>query len=1134
MGDRLSEISARLDAMGVQLSLPLIDDITRRLGGSTFAGLFDETTAPAVAGVVWKALLDAGIQPGERDLAIVLAVHHAARADASATAACLPPSLSWAGTWLEINVRLAGACYDQHRALLGRQGANELVRASLNEAFGAWEVLEENDGRLQGARGRIWRGQRAVAGLVLARRDPDPLALLFGAVRDFAFAAERGDRSPQHFSYRLEAFKRLLDLGHDVRADAQLVIDEAVLHGIDGRAWLSSLGDMQVSFGQYSGRDAAWSDPAAAYETTASSMTDAAQPWMREASARYLEAVDSYTLALARTPDSDVPDGLVRAKRGIARQRLAWIERAEGRDSGELLDAAIEDLRYCSVAGARLRGRAFPAALLQRSTQMQRAGHTEESLQLAEEGYTYCLCYPDEVDDQHRVGLAQRYHTASLLLLLREPRSTGLPLLEDHVAELLSLPEDAWLPLGPLASAVMRLAHGATDTNRARWLIEQVVDRLRGSVQTEDDGRRWAAEWVGRLSGQLASMTAATDEDELALVRRRKLLVAAHAAFREALPSAEGQPEPRLLWGLGLAALQYGKAVRHDEALAAELFEEAVDRLLTLWNRPELPRVASMEDLPSAASPVVVNGAEEATRRPYALPLRELTSYLGEAYLRLHVVNRASEDLASAISWLDRSVSNGNESAAVFGLLGDAYYRAGRAGGRPASFRAAIEWKRRAREAKAVQGTDRENWSVSAACHRELWKLESRLIDFTDAVRCSWAAAESDASWPWPLLQLLNLAEDAGPEELAAVASDEWLAATTVADLVAEHGLDRLRLLVAERAAGNRKFQTQTLGGRSQTFILNDPHQLLSVSLVIKPADETDALAEADRTRSLQLYLRATGAPEWMQVPAVLGVVPLPLTSGPVDYAYVTRRAYGRSLAEVIQDRRQARTGFTDTERAARFLARIHDWLGGVVEDDGAAFARMVEMMIRFAERAGLADAPAVIDAWARQLVIRPGTMPGRDAHAENWLVSRESAVALDFEEHPRQPLLHEIVQLIEDHAVLPLTEAGDKARLRLCRVYLSELAACGSAVRFTDAELWRDYQVFAFARAVFLLGYLPQKVTTTTDAAFLQAARLRFGHARALVSRLGAEATAPGLRDVYRAVLESAPLSCEGLPKNS
>ncbi|MEU8240624.1 hypothetical protein AB0C07_20470 [Actinoplanes missouriensis] len=1132
MGDRFSEISARLDAMGVQLSLSLIDDITRRLGGSTFAGLFDESTAPVVAGLVWKALLDAGIEPGERDMTIVLAVHHAARADGPATAANLPWPLNWEGTWLEINVRLAGACYDQHRALLGRQAGNQFVRASLIEAVDAWEVLEENDGMLKGPRGRIWRGQRAVAGLVLARQDSEPSALLLGAVRDFTVAAERGDRSKQHFSYRLEAFKRLLDLGHDARADAQLVIDQAVVHDIGGRAWLASLGDLQTSLGQYAGHDVARSDPVAAYDT-ASPDTDEAQPWMREASARYLDAIDSYTQALACAPDTDLPDGLVRAKRGIARQRLAWIERAVGRASDELLDKAIVDLRSCSEAGARLRGRAFPAALLQRSSQMQREGRTEESLQLAEEGYTYCLCYPDEVDDQHRVGLACHYHTASLLLLLREPRDTGLPLVEEHVAELLALPDNAWLPLGPLASAVMRLAYGATNTVRARRLMEQTLDRLRSSVQTEDSGRRWAAEWVGRLSGQLASMTAATDEDEFAVVRRRELLVAAHASFREALPPAGVQPEPRLLWGLGLSALQYGKAFRHDEAPTSELFEEAVDRLLTLWNLPDLPRVASMEDLPGTASlggapsEAVVTDAGGRTRPPYALPLRELTSYLGEAYLRLHAVNRSSEDLASAISWLDRSVSNGNDSEAVFGLVGDAHYRAGRQNGTPASFRAALEWKQRAREANAARWTGRENWSVSAACHRELWKLEHRVADFTEAVRCSWAAAETDATWPWPLLQLLNLAEEAGPDEVAAVISDERLAATTVASLVAERGLDRLRLLVAERAAGNRQFRTHTLGGRSQTFVLNDPHQLLSVSLVIKPADRADALAEADRARSLDLHLRTTGAPEWMQVPAVLGVVPSPLTSGPVNYAYVTRRAYGRSLAMVIQDRRQAQTGITDTQRAARFLARIHGWLGGVVEDDGVAFARMVEMMIKFAERAGLADAPAMIDAWARQTVVCPGTMPGRDAHAENWLVSRDSVVALDFEEHPRQPLLHEIVQLIEDHAVLPLNDAGDKARIRLCRVYLSELAACGFPLRFTDAELWRDYQVFAFARAVFLLGYLPRKVTTTTDAAFLQSARLRFGHARALVSRLGTETTSPDQRDVCQALLEGAPLSC-------
>ncbi|MGY0231447.1 hypothetical protein [Longispora urticae] len=1137
MADYLDEIRDRLTAIGVDLTVELVDRAAARLAPASFAGLFDRDSAPVVLGAVWQALLDRGLNEPESDLVTVLAVHHAATRAPGLAAAHLPEGLNWRGTWLEINIRLAGTCYDQHRQLLASGGTDDQVRGCLAESFAAWDVVEPQAGWLRGRRARIWRGQRAVAGLVLARKSDEPDPLLLRAVADFAVAFEFGDNSNEHFCYRIEALKRLLDLGHDVSDEAEQVVAVALGHGAKGREWLASLGDLRTSQGVALGATLA-ADAVSDGESERTLVDTAGLASAAGALARYTEAVGLYTEALLFPAGGDLPDGLVRAKRGVARQRIAWIHRLLGQPQTGILDEAIADLRYCGTPGAKLRGLALPAALLQRARELRRDRQLDEALALATEGHLYCLAEPEQVPEQLCVGLAALRHGLALGVMLLTGAEVDAVALRVHLDGLSALPPDIRVTLWPMVGAAVRLVYAGDQSAADRDRIAAVVDRLRYAVDhaREDAIARWLHERIGRLCAHLGSAMLTQVPDDAAqdqadsTTTRHAWLRGAYSAFRSAMPP-DGEPSPELWWALGLAALHYAKSLRYtDPPESQRLLAECVDCLTRLWDREDVPQVDSAADVPRPAPGVAGDSDLDAeAESQYVLPVRETASYLGEAFLRLHSFTRASSALAGSITWLERSAAAGNESEAMFGLLGDAHYRHGRETNSPASFQIALAHKARARAAGLPGVASRENWSVSAASHRALWELRHDPADFVAAVGFAWQAAATDRAWPWPMVQLLDLRDVAGQREISAIASAEPALDDQLTRMFLEPEPTTLRAEVANRAARNRQFQQHVLGGRSQTFVLDDPHRLLSVSLVIKPTSRELATAEAARTTSLDHYLRSSGAPHWMQLPVVVDAVDIPTTvldGVTVNSAYVTRRALGRSLAELTAARRRGPALFEASERALRFLARIHcSQGGGSADHDGRALGQVARVVERFGARAGIGDPTGLASAWTLHAPPVPIAMPGRDGHAENWLVTPSGGVtALDFEDHPRHPLLYEAVQLIEDHALLPPEDGTRERRLGLCRAYLDELALVGEPHPFGDDDLWQVYRAFAFVRAVFLAGYLPRKMAASDDPGFRHAADARYRHARQLIVYLADTETRPELRDVYARAMRAVP----------
>ncbi|MGW7369528.1 hypothetical protein ACWGI8_40445 [Streptomyces sp. NPDC054841] len=644
---------------------------------------------------------------------------------------------------------------------------------------------------------------------------------------------------------------------------------------------------------------------------------------------------------------------------------------------------------------------------------------------------------------------------------------------------------------------------------------------------------------------------------------------------------AEHSREAR--FSLGRAALHYAKVLLagggHEDA--EMLLHEAREALLTC--------------LPDEAGSADATGATAGEDFRKISPAR-VSGLLGEVCLRLHAQTRQEEYLDESITWFSTAQQSDAAPDNVHGLLGEAYLRRARAGSMP-DLRTALEHKAKARD---VGDRNPNNFSVSAAGHHQLWQKTGVPAELATAVDLALRAFRQDPHWPWPLMQLAEFATAqartgaltpaAGAEDSAEDGAGGPVRAGSGAETGGGAGRDRpgsgplrsgrpdpasleaQRLLDAvhegdqgglyeeavRTAVHALPFRQAVLGGRSETFVLDDPQRLLSSTLVLKPTTRAEAEAEQAHLASLGRYLRRTGAPKWMHLPTSLALVDLPedwqSSRQPApDTVLASRRSVGRSLAAVIADAYEGRGRHPReaVRRAVQYLARIHVWAAesmvsdaaaagapSAVTDSGAvavpvAATNAYEAVARdLVKRAGRIGLPLPDELGAHWTAVTPQALPsvpGRDAHAENWLVTDSGAVvALDLEPHGHLPLLYEVVQLIEDHAALDLQQSDWPDREALCGVYLAELEALGHPATVVDDDVLAAYQSFALVRAVFLTEHLSQDAAAPhsgTSTGSRRWAQRRLAHALALIERCEQTAVTPGLRDVAIRVTDSLSL---------
>ncbi|WP_327714089.1 hypothetical protein OG381_00640 [Streptomyces sp. NBC_00490] len=1066
-------------------------------------------------------------------------------------------ALKWKATWCHVHLYLAGALYQRSKELMGT-GSGDVVRPMLTEALRCWDVVEPNDLYLvekSADGGRIWRGKRGVTRLILARQDASPLALLRGARTDLRLAEQRGDNTAEHFAFHLEVLYRLAEDRAELPAlwiEAEQLAARSLPHVSGSFTWLCARGELYLRKAQsvvgpedeplLQGPDSPIPDGEG--DVSDISEEDAAVARRTAALEAYKEALRNFQEAQDRATSREHGFRLVMlrhnhgvARAGIARtlQALRRVEEAQAH-----YITAIEDMRWAASHDTPVQGSAFASALSDYALYLYRTKDFAATHALAEEAQLLCAANPGSLTESRQRFVVELWRAAALSALwppkeaqsdeLADPdaRSTPDPMeVRARLDLLLAAGPAESLSILPLVLAAWLLVAQADAADLAR--VRATLTTLHALRETAPVGTRsWLCAQLGGLCGRLYRLWRAADDTAtggLQPPRFDNLVAQAYTYFGDAVREATVRRR-HFEFGLGRAALHHAKALlaeTGDSETVVMLLHEAREVLLGCLKEG----AASDDALLAPAAPV---------EQP--LVRERVTSYLGETCLRLHTLTQDGAHLLEAINWFEQTIAANEAVGNVRGMLGDAYLRRARAGGMH-DLRNALRHKARAREAG---DRSRENHSVSAAGHHRLWRSTRDPQEFVTAVDLALQAFALDPDWPWPLLQLAVMAGEsatvlAPPEQADASQAQAGDAETRRLRAAVWAGdQDLLHQLAARTAVHHSQpFRRAVLGGRSETFVLDDPHQLLSTTLVLKPTYRAEAQAEQSHLASLRQYLCDTAAPHWMRLPEVLALVDLPLNFANnrerrPDTALASRRAVGRCLAGVIADayegrRRSPRELVGDT---LRYLARIHVWSSRIADlggpgDAARAHAAVAAELEKRASKLALPDTRGLVESWKAAVRCPLASVPGRDAHAENWLITNAGdVVALDLEPHGRFPLLYEVVQLIEDHAALSLKESDWTEREAMCQVYLDELMALGHPDTVAASDVLPAYQAFALVRGVFLVEHLtvgrfgpaPTKRAPESTGSRRWADR-RLDHAHALIEHCASTMADTRLRDM-------------------
>ena len=1119
-----------LSALELDWSDEDLVELVELVGGvAELDGVLDHLRAPDLVGSVWKRLLDltrgqrrSGMfsRPNALCLLVVREVFSAVPAgDLRLETSLGSVGLHLRGTWREVNLRLGRDLYFYSQELNGpsQKGTFGVVaRAALE----CWEVVQSLDDRPEAVKARKgWRGMRAVTQLFMARTSGDPEPLLWRSIEDFTVAENCGDRSVQHFELRAEAHERLAMITDSV---AQLDAAHACLRaaraaGHDTVQLSSAWGALMYSKGMLlqglaaSTPDGLEHEDGAEVNFGAELLGPDAEParaHLDPTTAR--AAIGAFTAAAlwyGRAAQAAVDDRVAtiqRIKRGQASQRVAQARRWLGLPIRQQVRAAVEDLRACAEPGAPISTPHLPWAMLALARDLA-TENSAEALAEASAATAEALAYasthlpPDAPMVPGLLDLAGEVELRSALLV-EEPAVTRRAL----SALLAANPDLSGVRVGPVRYAARRLVPvvDAQDAVLVRAVIDALEQLARNSI---GDHRRAAAQAAASLlsvtdgAGPVGECDPAVLERVYVLMRMALdenpetddliLRVAyAKAAARRArtVPTGDGE-DARLL-----AVELYTEAINEHEWLASRIEEDGAD----------------------------VPGTDAVDPEAFSLDEMINSSGLGDAYLRRSSLTRYIGDVRAAIDWLERSRVLGNESPAHLSLLGEAYLRYGRKTGDAESLQAAVRWKEEARRKGAADGEDvaRESYSSAAAASWTLWRRSHDVEAYVAGARLAVLSAAVDEKWPWPVLQLeryaseraavrSGLAEYAPVDEVMEVRGDQRLW-----DAVRKGDTVSLRLESCERAVAATEFEARDLGARSgnRTYFLDDPHGLLSTTLVIKQTQaEAAALGEIDRLRSFKAFAEVQ-KPSWLRLVEPLAAVKP--TGGEGRSVVVSLRASGVPLSGRFSADERTAPGevLTAMPRVMESLAMIHAWRGTPLHE----MDRLLEGRRNLRKqliRLGFPDAFERASRWHDLVPVGLPVVGKRDAHLNNWLLTDDGGlVPVDLESTAFLPVGQEVAQVLEDMPLFGFDPEGIAARRDLADRYLSELARRRPdlAPDLPDADSprwWTAYACFVGLRAIYLLHQ-----NATGEDKYKGFARRRAEHARSALE--WAVTVCPGL----------------------
>jgi hypothetical protein len=484
------------------------------------------------------------------------------------------------------------------------------------------------------------------------------------------------------------------------------------------------------------------------------------------------------------------------------------------------------------------------------------------------------------------------------------------------------------------------------------------------------------------------------------------------------------------------------------------------------------------------------------------------------------------ESAEAAARHFERSRSLGNDSPELLGLLGDCYYRIGRTKRDVTELRRAADLKDLARNRAAEREQHfvsmRENWSLTARIEESIWKISGAPANLAAAIRAGLRAHAADPKWPWPVFQLAAMRRSSGDKFNIAVSLND-----TVEDIdprlqaaLRQWSVEPLEVFGAELAVRSEEFRRRVLGGRTQVYVLDDPHGLLSATIVLKRNTRSNAGREAADALALAEFLRSSGADPLFSVARPLAVVPLDDSHA----VYAMQHVKGRELGSlIVRGLHVNQPLFSDIcKRVVDFLAWFHAWSWREGIGTGPASPRelreVAESICSSWRQAGSSKKDAeelrsllagVLPAWA--VGFRK-----KDAHPENWLVTANGQVVLiDLESTKQLPVLYDFCQLIDDYPILTVDEEGMQMRKELLAQYCHYVAEripelCEEPL--VAGDRWTVACGFTLFRAAFGLARLVRRGRdgNATTSSALRSAAVRRDHYVRLIEWFAREECEP------------------------
>lgn len=925
------------------------------------------------------------------------------------------------GTRREVTRQLGSKHFHLGQKLF-MDGQREPGRFLLREAVRALEWVDRNGQRMSIIDRCKWNGQLAVALVLLARdlgeTDPEAVKLLLRAELHSAFA-EQEDDSDEHFAYRAEIHLRLF---RDERTPAHLEKAHTILRGLRrppaSRRLRATRADVLAGLGLVRLR---------------SGQFDEGLRLLRDAEAAYAEAQATAGPSNAH----GAHPGYLLARRGHVRHQLYRFDvDAVGRRGSVRLEDALSDLLAPEAAG-HMSERVIAAALLDRSRVRQRRRDRVGSAADLDLARALLGTSPESARLAAQVRVQELDEAVDRAV---EDRDTDV--VRRLAREIVRLPSDAPIPSAALSRACRSVVAG-DGIDRSRLLLEDALDRIETDVihpHLQPAGHRH----VAGHAALIARMLARNEEEVVPAALDRALTL-----YRISFDAVDTPASADAYADAGACALELAKALAvgddADSEDAGGLLREAVD-----WLEKSL---AKSRNAPSVVrpnyDPVIVH------------------SRLGEAALRSHSLQLAERMLELAIKNLEESLAleslNGQgvdlrperDRTAILGHLGDAYYRRGTRNRDAEDLVRALALKE---ETYTDGNRARENRSLAAAAAERLHRITADDTQLTWSARCALQAATCDPAWPWPVLQLADLArrhEALDPSRLAGLPP-----ASLSEPLLAG---DRSKLLrrAAELAACNVEFTSSVLGGQRRSgeqgvFVLNDGHRLIEQTIVLKRLTAAEAAREWEWTRRLRQWLTDRNAPTHWRLPEPLGLVPLEVPHEQ-DAVYVMRRMQGRVLGATVTDRftGQGENPLPHFADALRYLAAFQAWrvLDNADTPRTATAQHAEDWAGQVTKACDKLDASGSLRKALLDLV-QPLAAPGRpvvakkDPHPGNWILTLHGDLVLfDMSSAKTLPLLQEAVTVIDDLPLLPFDEGGWALREELYGTYLAALDEFGLPV---------------------------------------------------------------------------------------